>query len=53
METTVPANVDGTKPGYALFTWDSIGIIDVPSLLAITQEAWLRTPTTTILPRHH
>jgi hypothetical protein len=44
----VPKGVDGTKPGYALFTWDSIGIIDIPSLLAITYEAWLRTPTTIV-----
>ncbi len=42
----VPAGVDGTKPAYALFTWSSIGIIDVPSMLAITHEAWLRQPTT-------
>lgn len=35
-----------TTPAYALFTWDSIGIIDVPSLLAICGEAWLRNPTT-------
>jgi hypothetical protein len=42
----VPAGVDGTKPGYAMFTWDSIGIIVEPSMLAITQEAWLRVPTT-------
>ena len=42
----VPAGVDGTQPGYAMFTWDSIGIIDVPSMIAITQEAWLRVPTT-------
>ena len=42
----VPAGVDGTKPGYALFTWNSIGIVDVPSMLAVTQEAWLRQPTT-------
>jgi hypothetical protein len=42
----VPPGVDGSKPGYALFTWDSIGIIDVPSLLAITHEAWVRQPTT-------
>lgn len=46
LKVQVPAGVDGTKPGYGLFTWDSIGIIDVPSMLAITQEAWLRTPTT-------
>lgn len=42
----LPAGTDGTKPGYALFTWNSIGVIDVPSLHAITQEAWLRNPTT-------
>lgn len=46
LRVQVPSGVDGTKPGYALFTWDSIGIIDEPSLLAITQEAWLRQPTT-------
>lgn len=46
LNTTVPDGVDGTQPGYALFTWDSIGIIDNPSLQAITAEAWLRQPTT-------
>jgi hypothetical protein len=35
-------------PGYAMFTWNSIGVIDVPSMLAITGEAWLRSPTTVI-----
>jgi len=44
----VPAGIDGTKAGYAMFTWNSIGIIDVPSMIAITQEAWLRQPTTVI-----
>jgi hypothetical protein len=42
----VPSGVDGSQPGYAVFTWDSIGIIDEPSLLAVTYEAWLRQPTT-------
>ena len=36
---------------YAMFTWDSIGIIDMPSMLAITGEAWLRTPTTIVQPQ--
>ena len=45
---SVPDGVDGTQPGYALFTWSSIGIIDVPSLLAICGEAWLRNPVTVI-----
>jgi hypothetical protein len=48
LNVAVPAGVDGTKPGYALFTWNSIGIIDVPSMVAITAEAWLRAPTTII-----
>lgn len=33
---------------YALYTWDSIGIIDSVSMLAITGEAWLRNPTTIV-----
>lgn len=49
LKTTVPAGVDGTKPGYALFTWSSVGIIDQPSMVAITHEAWLRHPTSVIL----
>jgi len=48
LNVKVPVGVDGTKPGYAMFTWDSIGIIDQPSMIAITHEAWLRTPTTII-----
>ena len=50
LKVTVPTGVDGTKPGYALFTWDSVGIIDLPSLIAITEEAWLRSPTTVTKP---
>ena len=46
LNAQVPSGVDGSSPGYALFTWDSIGIIDVPSMIAITHEAWLRNPTT-------
>lgn len=48
LQVNVPAGVDATLPGYAMFTWDSIGIIDVPSMLAITHEAWVRNPTTAI-----
>lgn len=45
---TVPAGVDGNAPGYHLFTWNTIGVIDVPSMRAITGEAWSRTPPTII-----
>ena len=44
----IPEGMLGTTPVYAMFTWNSIGIIDVPSLLAICAEAWLRNPTTVI-----
>jgi hypothetical protein len=44
----VPPDIDGATPGYGLFTWDSIGIIDNPSMVAITDEAWLRNPVTVI-----
>ena len=47
---TVPSGVDGTQPGYGMFTWATIGVIDIPSMLAITGEAWLRSPNTVIVP---
>lgn len=43
---TLPEAIEGDTRAYALFTWSTIGIIDVPSMTAITGEAWLRTPTT-------
>lgn len=46
LKVQVPAGINGATPGYGLFTWDTIGIIDNPSMLAITHEAWLRNPTT-------
>ncbi len=33
---------------YAMFTWNSIGIIDEQSMLNMTYEAWIRTPVTII-----
>lgn len=46
LNVRVPAGVDGTAQGYAMFTWNSLGIIDHSSMVAITTEAWLRNPTT-------
>jgi hypothetical protein len=37
---------DGTW--YALFTWNSIGIVDRQSLLNMTYEAWARSPVTSV-----
>ena len=31
---------------YAMFSWDSIGIIDQQSMLNMTSEAWIRNPVT-------
>jgi hypothetical protein len=45
----VPAGVDKAARGYAIFSWNSIGIIDDQSMRAITTEAWLRRPTTIII----
>ncbi len=33
---------------YAMFTWNSIGIIDQQSMLNMTYEAWIRSPVTVI-----
>ena len=35
-------------PAYALFTWDSVGVITATSLLAICGECWLRQPNSVI-----
>jgi hypothetical protein len=45
----LPAGADKSKLGYAMFTWGAIGIIDVPSMEAITHEAWVRHPTTVVM----
>ena len=34
---------------YAMFTWNSIGIIDEQSMLNMTYEAWIRSPATITL----
>jgi hypothetical protein len=33
---------------YAMFTWNSIGIVDEQSMLNMTYEAWIRNPITII-----
>jgi hypothetical protein len=33
---------------YAMFTWNSIGIIDQQSMLNMTYEAWIRVPVTIV-----
>lgn len=45
----IVAGIDSSTAAYALFTWDSIGIIDSPSLSAICGEAWLRAPSTIVV----
>jgi hypothetical protein len=46
LEGQLPPGINGATAGYGMFTWGTIGIIDHPSMLAITGEAWLRNPTT-------
>jgi hypothetical protein len=38
---------------YAMFTWNSIGIIDQQSMLNMTYEAWIRNPVTTVVDGLH
>lgn len=45
---TLPADVNGDVLGIGIFTWDSLGILDWESFLAITGEAWLRNPNTVL-----
>lgn len=49
LKVAVPEGLNPSTEGYAIFTWNSIGVLDHPSLIAITGEAWLRTPTTVIV----
>jgi len=47
----VTVQVPKSKPKglyYAMFTWNSIGIIDQQSMLNMTYEAWIRNPVTII-----
>lgn len=44
----VPAGASASAHAYAMFSWGAVGIIDFPSIMAITHEAWLRTPTSVI-----
>jgi hypothetical protein len=43
---TLPSGMDGSQQGVAFYTWDTVGVLDYPSFLAITDEAWTRTPGT-------
>jgi hypothetical protein len=46
LKVQLPHGIDGATPGYGMFSWGTVGMIDHPSMLAITCEAWLRNPTT-------
>lgn len=39
---SIPSNVSPNTPGYALFTWQTIGFIDVQTMVGFTDEAWVR-----------
>lgn len=46
----VPGGVNPGDRGYLLFTWGSIGVVDRQSMINVTAEAYLRTPTTPQTP---
>lgn len=43
---SVPSNLNPSTVGCHLYTWDTINIIDFPSMMNITGEAWLRAGMT-------
>jgi hypothetical protein len=46
--TVHPAEGMPTTLCYAMFTWNSIGIVDQQSMLNMTYEAWIRNPVTIV-----
>lgn len=45
VSVSFPAGTNLSAQGVAIFTWGTVGILDMPSLNAITSEAYIRTPT--------
>lgn len=43
---TLPQGVDPGQTMYAVFTWNTVGIVDHVSISNNCAEAWVRTPTT-------
>jgi hypothetical protein len=50
--TVTPPSGMPTGLCYALFTWNSIGIVCEQSMLNMTYEAWIRNPVTIIATQH-
>jgi len=46
VKTSPPSGFNNSSRCYLLFTWGTIGVIDQASMEAITDEAWLRSPST-------
>lgn len=44
LNVTVPSGIDPSEDAYGLFTWNTVGVINVSSIKAITSEAWTRIP---------
>lgn len=46
VDVPVPSSLSQVTIGCLLFTWDTVNIIDFPSMVNITSEAWLRAGMT-------
>jgi hypothetical protein len=44
----LPTGLQGTQPGYLLFTWSTIGFVTHGWIMGTVGEAWLRNPSQTI-----
>lgn len=47
---TLPSAMSASTPCVALFTWNSIGLVELASVRNVMGEAWVRTPTTAQQP---
>ena len=48
LSLTVPTGIDPNMQGYAVFTWSTIGWVDVQSWVNMSGEAWIRNPSTVV-----
>lgn len=44
--TTLDGRIDPSARSYLMYTWSTIGIVERQSMINVTDEAWLRGPTT-------
>ena len=49
LQVPLPSTLQPTQAGYLLYTWKTIGFVDHAWIMSTVGEAWVRSPTTTIV----